>query len=430
MVKANRKLWARSFFIVLLILWLNNRARAEDHLKDEDLLREFAPRVFLDCSFCDIDYIRTEVSFVHYVRDRKEANVHILMTAQRTGAGGREYTAEFIGQGDCADIHSTLRYISSPAESSDETRKGLAQILKLGLAPYAARTPIGKSLVLTVTQMSQPTAVPDRWNSWVFNIASSTRLNGEKTRSVISFSADLSASRITPYSKIQMNLGFDLDRSRFDYKETEILSTAENRDFSSLFVKSLSDHWSAGGWASLNSSTYRNLEISTALQPALEYNYFPYSESTRRQLRALYRVGFVLNRYLEETIYEKKQENLLMEALLLSLDLVEPWGSAGLSSEFSHYLHDLSKNRFSLYGDLSLRVFKGLSLDVFGSFSAVHDQLSLRKGSATLDELLLRRKELASDYRYSFSVGLSYSFGSIFSHVVNPRFGRIRSRRY
>lgn len=47
----------------------------------------------------------------------------------------------------------------------------------------------------------------------------------------------------------------------------------------------------------------------------------------------------------------------------------------------------------------------------------------LKAGGATLEELLLRRSELASDYRYGFSVGLSYSFGSVYSNVVNPRFG-------
>src|ERR1041385_8095423 len=33
--------------------------------------------VFLDCSFfCDFDYIRTEIPFVNWVRDRTDADVH------------------------------------------------------------------------------------------------------------------------------------------------------------------------------------------------------------------------------------------------------------------------------------------------------------------------------------------------------------------
>jgi hypothetical protein len=38
--------------------------------------------------------------------------------------------------------------------------------------------------------------------------------------------------------------------------------------------------------------------------------------------------------------------------------------------------------------------------------------------------VLLRLRELQSGFEVSFSVGLSYSFGSLFNNVVNPRFGR------
>jgi len=35
-----------------------------------------------------------------------------------------------------------------------------------------------------------------------------------------------------------------------------------------------------------------------------------------------------------------------------------------------------------------------------------------------LDEVLLQRKELATEYDYSISVGFSYTFGSVFSNVA------------
>jgi hypothetical protein len=54
----------------------------------------------------------------------------------------------------------------------------------------------------------------------------------------------------------------------------------------------------------------------------------------------------------------------------------------------------------------------------------------LVKGEATLEEILLRRKELATEYEYSISVGLSFTFGSIYSNVVNPRFGGGGWRRF
>jgi hypothetical protein len=57
----------------------------------------------------------------------------------------------------------------------------------------------------------------------------------------------------------------------------------------------------------------------------------------------------------------------------------------------------------------------------------MHDQLALVKGGATREEILLKRKELASTYTYFTYFGLSYTFGSIYNNVVNPRFGN-RSR--
>lgn len=37
-------------------------------------------RVFLDCSSCFQDFVRTELLFVDDVRDRTEADVHVLVT--------------------------------------------------------------------------------------------------------------------------------------------------------------------------------------------------------------------------------------------------------------------------------------------------------------------------------------------------------------
>ena len=46
-------------------------------------------RVFLDCDRCDEDYLRKEVTFIDYVRNREDADVHVLVTTQDTGGGGR-----------------------------------------------------------------------------------------------------------------------------------------------------------------------------------------------------------------------------------------------------------------------------------------------------------------------------------------------------
>jgi len=190
-----------------------------------------------------------------------------------------------------------------------------------------------------------------------------------------------------------------------------------------LVVKSIDNHWSLGAYLSASSSTYSNLKFSVSLAPAIEYDLFSYDESTRRQLRFLYKLGFTDVRYREETIYDKIKENLWNENLSVTLEVKEKRGSVSTSLEGSHYFHDFSKNRLVLDCELSIRLFKGLSFEVFGSGSRVHDQLSLSQGGASYEDILLTRKQLATTYQYFFSVGLSYTFGSIYSNVVNPRFG-------
>jgi hypothetical protein len=73
-------------------------------------------------------------------------------------------------------------------------------------------------------------------------------------------------------------------------------------------------------------------------------------------------------------------------------------------------------------GDIDVRLFKGFSVNVGGSASRVHDQLYLKAGEATDEEILLRRRQLATAYRYRLQAGISYTFGSIFNNIVNPRF--------
>jgi len=64
---------------------------------------------------------------------------------------------------------------------------------------------------------------------------------------------------------------------------------------------------------------------------------------------------------------------------------------------------------------------EGLSL--FSSFNVefIQDQLFLPAGSASLDEVLLRRRALATSYQLDASFGLAYTFGSIYNNVVNTR---------
>jgi hypothetical protein len=41
----------------------------------------------------------------------------------------------------------------------------------------------------------------------------------------------------------------------------------------------------------------------------------------------------------------------------------------------------------------------------------------------TPEDILLQIRQLETQYDYYTSVGISYKFGSIYSNIVNPRFG-------
>ena len=383
-----------------------------------------APKVFLDCHQCDMDYIRTEITFVNFVRERKQADAFVLVTIMSTGSGGREYTLAFIGQNGFSDIRNTLKYITKQGDTDDDLRRGLVRVLKVGLVPFAAKTAIGDFLDVNFEKKVDPMAAIDSWNSWVFNVGASANLRGEEQKNFSALNAHLSVNRVTAGSKLRLGFSSDYSRSSYQLDEASYSASSNSQNFSGLYVVSLDEHWSAGTWLSFATSTYNNLAFSINPSPAVEYSYFPYAESTRRQLRVLYRIGVSFNRYLEETIFDKLRENLLGQTLTMTIEIKEPWGNISSSIQGSNYFHDLSKNRLEFWGGLNLQLWRGLSLGVYGQYSKINDQLSLPKAGANLEDVLLQKKMLATNYNYSFSVGVNYTFGSIYSGVINPRFGR------
>ncbi len=150
-------------------------------------MQKDALTVYLDCdSFCDFDYIRTEIPYVNYVRDRKEAQAHILITTQRTGSGGREHTLSLIGQHYFSDVNDTLRYVSQQTDTDDTIRKGLVRALRIGLVRYVSKTPFGEHLTVTYDKPASVSKVIDKWNYWVFSFSLNGYFNGEKSAQFVS----------------------------------------------------------------------------------------------------------------------------------------------------------------------------------------------------------------------------------------------------
>ncbi|MEO8226537.1 MAG: DUF481 domain-containing protein [Gemmatimonadota bacterium] len=395
-------------------------------------------RAFLDCQqmYCDMDYYKTEIPFVDHVRNREDADVHILVTEQSTGSGGSEYTAAFIGAGPFAGRRDTLRFYARQDATDDAIRVGLARMFKLGLVRYVAETPAADRLSISYSPATPAEAggvAPqhDPWNYWVFRARASSYFQGESSSNSLNLSGGISANRTTEAWKLNLSLNGNYSESNFDIDSvTSIKSTSKNYSASSLAARSIGRHWAAGAEASARRSTYSNEALALRFAPGIEFDVFPYAESTRRQFTLRYNLGVNRFKYDEVTIFSKTRETLFDESLTASLDTRQPWGSASVSLEGAHYLDDFARNRVEFFSNFDVRLVKGLSVNFFGSISRVRDQRYLPAGGATPEEVLLRQRALATSYRYSGSVGLSYSFGSIFNNVVNPRFGGSGGRTF
>ena len=388
-------------------------------------------RVFLDCNRCDDSYVKREVTFVDYVRNREDADVHVLVTTQSTGGGGTQWTLKFIGLGRYQGSDETLIYDSPQTATSDEVRAGFVETFKLGLVRYVTNSSIADRLGVVFRKPDSGTAPPspetDPWNFWVFRLRGNGDVNGEESSKGKSIRGSFSATRTTDAWRVSLNTNANYRDTTYQLDdngvETTFVSVSRNLDASGIVVKSLTPHWSVGIVGSANSQTFRNFHLRTRIAPGIEYNFFPYSESSRRMLTVQYTVGYDRHRYREVTIYDKLRENLVDHRAEIGLGMRQPWGTARAEFNFSQYLTDPSKYSLGLDGYTNVRLFKGFSVEFSGDFSRTRDQIYLPRGEASTEDILLRQRQLATGYEYSFNFGFSYSFGSIFNNIVNPRFG-------
>jgi hypothetical protein len=414
--------------VCALVAWWPAVAFAQDTARAAPAQLDRALRVFIDCRAdgCDEQFFRTELTWFDHVRDQQDADVHVLVTGQGTGGGGTEYTVRFIGRGLWDGQEDTLLRASEASATEDMRRRELVQVFGLGLARFAARTPAGAGLkvVPPETGMSVQSGVADDpWNYWVFRTNINTFFNGEASSSSQSVNVNQSANRTTELWKVNFGAGINYNTSDYVLSDgTTYTSIRKGWFANSLVVKSLGEHWSIGGRAGASRSTYLNQQLAVRLAPAVEFNFFPYSESNERQLTLQWSVGANHFRYDEETIYGVMQENRWDEVLIAHLSLRQPFGTVRITNEVAHYFEDVGQYRYIFSIDNELRLTRGLSLNIDGNYAILHDQIYLQRGEATDEEILVRQRQLETSYRYFFFIGVTYRFGSINNNVVNPRF--------
>jgi hypothetical protein len=397
--------------------------------------------VYLDCrATCDFDFLRQEIAYVDWVRDRAVADVHLLVTSQSTGAGGAEYTIAFLGQRAMLGRGDTLTLATNPTTTADEQRRLLAQTMAAGLAPFVARRGDASRLRITLAgaddeedERARAAAHGrDPWRAWVFELGVGAATNGDANYRSKNLDGSLEATRVTEAWKVEVEADVEYQDDRFSDVELDsagnvvaeevFTSLRRSWEVQGLLVRSLGARLSAGLRGALRSDSYRNLRQAITGGPAIEYDVFPYAEATRRELTLQYGVGYELNRYVDTTIFDRTRDVLPTQYVRASYVTRSPWGSVELRADHRNYLTEAAKRRTELGGDASVRLFRGFRVNVYGEYNWIRDQISLRRGSGDQADVLLRRRELLSGHEYELGLGLSYTFGSIFNNVVNPRF--------
>jgi hypothetical protein len=267
----------------------------------------------------------------------------------------------------------------------------------------------------------------DPWNYWVFRTGFSGHVNADAVYKSSSTNANISANRVTE----EIKTGFEMSSGRNktvyiledDTGNTEKITIKNNNyNVSHYLVKSLNDRWSWGYEVAVSSSTFSNNKNRVLFRSGIEYNIFPYKEVNTKFLTFSYIADVRRNKYFDTTLYEKTSETLWREGIKVKLSLNQKWGTISIGTAYHHYFHNLKYFNLGMNGEFDIRITGALSFNIYTSAELTRDQLYLPKGGATQQEVLTRRRQLASGYNFFTHFGIRYRFGSKLNNFVNPRF--------
>ena len=387
-------------------------------------VKESRLEIFIDCNYCDIEYLKTALPFINIVIEKEASDIHLLFNRNRTGSGGFEHTITAYGNEAFDNLIDTTRYYTESFDTYEVRREKMANGIKASLIKFLIDTPLRTKIDYEITGKDSVDEIQDDpWDNWVFRTRLQNSFNKEATSGALHIYTSIAARRVTQDWKLLFRLMNYYIENSFDYDDENITQVYRSQSFYTYAIKSLTDHWSIGLWGQVNRSSYSNIGINYGITPGIEYNIFPYSDYNTRQFRIEYKWEFDWTKYNETTIYFKDKETRIQQAIFIGFDLIKPWGNILLDLKGSHYIHDVSLYSIHFSSRLSVNIVKGLSIDFQGYASAIHDQINLPIQDASLEEVLLQQKELETQFRFRGSIGFSYFFGSIYNNTVNPRFG-------
>lgn len=420
------------------------------------------PRLFLRCpDGCHEEYLHQQLSYFDFVRDRHQADWIVVIVVQESGNGGSRFTVrvepfaspplpsfserppgalaergtldERGGFGEparsSAEAEPIVREVTSrPGTSVDDQRHLLAQAVLSALYPPLSSTEHVTAFEFSLrgrngAALSQ---LEDPWDYWVLAPAVTGWVEAASRLSWSNVEAGFTARRTTEQHRIWTHANYGHQWQRYILEDGNTSrGTVMHWAIQGLYARSLGNHWALGPLVSAARDTYENLRVHVHYGPALEYNFFPYSQNATALLSLTYQAGVWVNWYDEITQSGHLRELRPYQALSLVGDVNQAWGSIQLGLQFNSFIDDPELYRLTGTTVVSLQLFEGFALNLEGEGAWIRDQITLRAEEVSNEEILLGTTQLPSSFDLVMEFSLSYTFGSVHNTIVNPRFGRV-----
>lgn len=399
--------------------------------------------LFLDCNtFCDRQFLITELTQIDFLRDRILADIHLMVTSQRTGSGGRDYQLLFYGNNEFSSIKDTIRFSTSNIATDFEIRDDIVKHIKIGLIPFFLKN--GQTDIIDLSlkkvettdgEATVETETKDPWNYWVFNVGGNGRLESDQNYTNRRLGGRVSINRVTEKRKVTFWSRYDDNHQEFTIEEDDSTTVEIVKNNSFRFehtnIWSVGENFAYGFEAGISSSTFSNFKRRIYFSPTVEYNLFPYKDVNNKLLTIRYGLGIQQNVYADTSLFNKTEEVVFSQYLSLGLRVNQKWGNVRGGVRYSNFFHTYESEgeksdffyNLGIEADMDIRITGGLSFFTFVFGGITQDQFFLPKGEASEQDILIRRRQIQSSFRVFTSFGFNYRFGSQLNNFVNPRFG-------
>ena len=349
--------------------------------------------------------------------------VQIIPSQQTTSSGGVKYNIVFLGRNNFDGRSDTLVYTAPVDNTNRQTRDEITNVIAMGLMPFLVRNNQQKYIMFDYCNKNKLIMQSiDKYKNWVYAIQKNTNLTSNATATLFAGTGSVSAAHITDLWKVKIIASTAISSSQYETATYAFNGNTLITNLSGLIVKSINDHWSYGLEPAYYSSTYSNVKSQFSFAPGVEFNIFPYTESVNHLFTVKLRAQPLYNIYIDSTVFNKTKEPFLNSRLDATYTRIEKWGNVSVKLTASDYLNRTKAYRFDGLASLNVRISKGLFINLLGNASIINNQISLSRKKLTPEQIVLNQNEQATNYTFGIQFGFTYTFGSIFNNIVNPRF--------